>query len=197
MSDVALLEDAIRANAEQAESSAERLTELLEPDHLSGYIDERARSGSDAVTIQLPPLHTPSLSNGGLDLQSVAENPMPPSEVLSPMLPSTPVPRTRNTITGRGLPSHLALFQASPAGKRSPSIMDRLYENKAESGWWLKRRSRAYLYARLRTRPNALELQSSRPAHQRSLRTLGRKKNSSCILVRLRMAPLVSEPCRN
>ncbi|KAF9519176.1 hypothetical protein BS47DRAFT_1388314 [Hydnum rufescens UP504] len=97
------VEDALRAAAEQAESSAERLNELMEPDQL----------------------HV---------------SPIPPSLILNSgtaHIPSTPM----NRLTTRGVLKELELFQNSPAVKGSPSVMDRLYENKHQTGWWLKRKS--------------------------------------------------------
>lgn len=112
-----VIEDAIRANAEQAESSAERLTELMEPDQ------------PYHSTATLVP---PSLARGG-----------PPTKAHgTPARPTTHPPTTpANPQKGKGLLSQLALFQNSPAVKSSPSVMDRLYENKATSGWWLKRKT--------------------------------------------------------
>ncbi|KAF8312831.1 ARM repeat-containing protein [Clavulina sp. PMI_390] len=94
-----VLDDALRANAEQAESSAERLAEMMEPDHhhLSPnpiFISPPTmRNGTRAVSGSRPRASpSPSPSRG-------ARQSMPP-----------------------------------------PSVMDRLYENKATSGWWLKRK---------------------------------------------------------
>lgn len=110
-----VVEDALRANAEQAESSAERLTEMMEPDH---HISA--------------PLIPPTLARNGSSSDSVS------TRTATPQAPVTPA----NPQKGKGLLAHLAIFQNSPAVKSSPSVMDRLYENKATSGWWLKRRTR-------------------------------------------------------
>lgn len=116
-SDVAVMEDALRANAEQAEGSAERLAELLEPE-------------SATLPIFIVPAGQQTLNHS----RSF-------SNMSTPVPPVTPVPKSKAASNGNKLFSHLALFQASPAAKSSPSVMDRLYENKAEGGWWLKRRS--------------------------------------------------------
>lgn len=107
-----VLEDALKANAEQAESSAERLTEMLEPDHPQTFLVPRSllRNGSSSgKTTPRPAVHPP-------------------------VTPTNP----QKT---KALLAQLALFQNSPAVKGPPSVMDRLYENKAASGWWLKRKS--------------------------------------------------------
>jgi len=107
------MEDALRANAEHAESSAERLTEMLEPDNPQASLvpPSLLRNGSSSgKTTPRPALHPP-------------------------VTPANPQ-KTKALLT------QLALFQNSPAVKQAPSVMDRLYENKAVSGWWLKRKSR-------------------------------------------------------
>jgi len=108
-----VMEDALRANAEHAESSAERLTEMLEPDNPQASLvpPSLLRNGSSSgKTTPRPALHPP-------------------------VTPANPQ-KTKALLT------QLALFQNSPAVKQAPSVMDRLYENKAVSGWWLKRKSR-------------------------------------------------------
>jgi CLIP-associating protein 1/2 len=106
-SDGGMVEDALFAQAAQAESAAERLNELMEPEAESPHTAPRAA-------------------------------PFPV------VIPQTPVNRTKKS----GL-KQLAVFQDSPAVKATPSIMDHLYENKHETGWWLKRKTRKfrhYLY---------------------------------------------------
>ena len=110
-----VMEDALRANAEQAESSAERLTEMLEPDH--------------PQTSLVPPSLLRHSSSSGKSTPRPALRP--------PVTPANPQ-KTKTLL------AQLALFQNSPAVKRTPNVMDRLYENKAVSGWWLKRRSRKF-----------------------------------------------------
>jgi CLIP-associating protein 1/2 len=108
-----VMEDALRANAEQAESSAERLTEMLEPDH--------------PQTSLVPPSLLRNSSSSGKST--------PRPALYQPVTPANP----QKT---KALLAQLALFQNSPAVKQTPNVMDRLYENKAVSGWWLKRKSR-------------------------------------------------------
>lgn len=132
-----VIEDAIRANAEQAESSAERLTELMEPDN--SYPSTPSGVGPSAAAPPPPATST------------VLKAPARPA-----VAPSTPVPQK-----GKGILSHLALFQNSPAVKGTPSVMDRLYENKAMSGWWLKRKTCEYLVSTSTLSPSSLTIHYS------------------------------------
>ncbi|KDQ10011.1 hypothetical protein BOTBODRAFT_36634 [Botryobasidium botryosum FD-172 SS1] len=103
-----VVEDALRAEAEQAVSAAERLNELMEPE-------------GDGV-------HHNSTIPVSLIRTAV------PSKYLLAAAPATPVNRQKKSILNQ-----LAMFKKSPAVQDSPSVMDHLYENKHQTGWWLKR----------------------------------------------------------
>jgi len=102
------VEDALRAEAEQAVSAAERLDELMEPE------GDGAHHNS---TIPVSLIRTAV-----------------PSKFPLAAVPATPVNRQKKSILNQ-----LAMFKKSPAVKDSPSVMDHLYENKHQTGWWLKR----------------------------------------------------------
>lgn len=111
----AIVEDALRARAEQAESAAERLFELVEPE------DETHVS-------PIPPSLLPT--NGAASKASKS------SSVLMARtnegLLTTPVAKKSSVLR------QVSLFKDSPAYKAS-SLLDVLKERKVESGWSLKR----------------------------------------------------------
>ncbi|THH11551.1 hypothetical protein EW145_g600 [Phellinidium pouzarii] len=113
-----IVEDALRARAEQAESAAERLLELVEPD------DDTAIS----------PIPASLLRTNGSSPKSSKQNTVLKSRT-NEHLPSTPVNK-KSTILRQA-----ALFKDSPAYKGSSSLIDVLRERKHETGWWLKRMS--------------------------------------------------------
>lgn len=123
-----VIEDDLRARAEQAESAAERLLEeLVEPD--------------DTVqNIHLPPSLVQSISqqpNGGSTPRPLKQKNTIKGEPAPPMKNAPPVtPANKMTSMLR----QGAAFQDSPAYKSgSHSIVDRLKDNRNESSWWLKR----------------------------------------------------------
>lgn len=115
-----VVEDALRARAEQAESAAERLLELVDPeDNVNHY-----------STIP-PSLLLGTNGNGN------HATPNPKTTYLKP--PVTPL--NRNT----AILKQAALFKNSPAyNGTSPSLLDVLKDRKNESSWWLKRMTSAY-----------------------------------------------------
>jgi CLIP-associating protein 1/2 len=112
-----VVEDALRARAEQAESAAERLLELVEPE--------------DEGTTHLLFKH----SNGLFTAKSKAKiDQIPGARAIAPL--ATPNNRAA-TIMRRA-----ALFTDSPAqGMRSSSLLDVLQSQKQETGWWTKRKA--------------------------------------------------------
>lgn len=105
-----VVEDALRARAAQAESAAEQLLELVEPD-----------DGTHPSPIPL------SL------LPNNRKTPKPPVKTLT-VPPVTPLNHTS------AIMRQAALFQDSPAYKSgSPSIFELIEERKHQTGWWLKR----------------------------------------------------------
>lgn len=113
-----IVEDALRATAEQAESAAERLLELNEPD------DESLVS----------PIPASLLPSNGNDTTPKASNVL--KQRTNEPLPTTPM--NKKALVYR----QAASFKNSPVNKKSVSMVDALRERKHESGWWLKRVSR-------------------------------------------------------
>ncbi|KDQ64807.1 hypothetical protein JAAARDRAFT_684619 [Jaapia argillacea MUCL 33604] len=116
-----VIEDAMRARAEQAESAAERLLELVEPDELS-----TSSIHSSLLMRPEPQMATPKAKARASVAAALRAGPPP--------LPVTPV--NRNTMILR----QAALFKDSPAyNPGSSSLLDVLKDRKHETGWWLKR----------------------------------------------------------
>ncbi|TDL29310.1 hypothetical protein BD410DRAFT_758063 [Rickenella mellea] len=110
-----IIEDALRARAEQAESAAERLLELVEPDDdmlVSLIPPSLIRSNGSAMK--------PSTSLRGLNGTSTAP-------------PSTPANKSSSIMR------QAALFKDSPAYNGSSLLLDTLQERKHTTVWWLKR----------------------------------------------------------
>lgn len=110
-----IVEDALRARAEQAESAAERLLELVDSDDSSSHHPSIPASllvggnghASPNLKVKYPPNFAP---------------------------PVTPVNRNTRIL------KQAALFQNSPAyNGTAPSLVDVLKDRKNESSWWLKR----------------------------------------------------------
>ncbi|KAF8640074.1 hypothetical protein AX17_001315 [Amanita inopinata Kibby_2008] len=113
-----VVEDALRARAEQAESAAERLLELVEPE------DE------DTPTIPA------SLLVGGSNGHPIKSKPkqVPSSSAGVNVVPKTPMNRSAAILR------QAALFKDSPAHNgRTTSLLDVLQSHKHETGWWAKR----------------------------------------------------------
>ncbi|KAF8592524.1 hypothetical protein K439DRAFT_1400409 [Ramaria rubella] len=107
-----VVEDALRARAAQAESAAEQLLELVDPD--DGH--------------HFSPIPPSLLPNNGA-------TPKPPSRTLTTS-PVTPVNHTS------AIMRQAALFQDSPANNGTfPSIFELIEERKHQTGWWMKRMS--------------------------------------------------------
>ncbi|KAJ7276185.1 clasp N terminal-domain-containing protein [Mycena haematopus] len=119
-----VVEDALRARAEQAESAAERLLELVDPDD-----DSMQHS-----TIPSSLLLGTNNSNGP---KAKAKPALPPIGTIKTKSPVTPMNRAS------AIMRQAAQFQNSPAynGHSSPSLMDILQEQRHQTGWWLKRKS--------------------------------------------------------
>ncbi|KAF8897283.1 clasp N terminal-domain-containing protein [Infundibulicybe gibba] len=113
-----VVEDALRARAEQAESAAERLLELVEPE------DEPRHE----------PIPALFAGNGNSTPKSKAKP--APIPIHRQVPPVTPVNRSAAILR------QAAVFQDSPAQNgHSSSLMDILQGQKNETGWWLKRRT--------------------------------------------------------
>jgi CLIP-associating protein 1/2 len=118
-----IVEDAMRARAEQAESAAERLLELVEPDD-EGALDTTIIPASLTKNghSQYPPP-----SNGSSQLWHST----------APQVPKTPMNKNA------GIMRQAALFQDSPVQNvAKPSLLDLITDKKHERGWWVKRMTR-------------------------------------------------------
>lgn len=122
-SDPIPVEDALRARAEQAQSAAERLLELTDPeaeDNVHSAIPASLLLGSSSAMTPKPPK------------LSVVPNVKKGSAVLV-------TPDSRNAAIFR----QAALFKNSPMNGRKPSepLIKPLQDQSHENGWWLKRTS--------------------------------------------------------
>lgn len=116
-----VVEDALRARAEQAESAAERLLELVEPE------DEG---------LQHPILPASLLTGSNRVTPKTKGKAAPLPTVRGAVEPVTPVSRASIVM------QHAAMFKDSPAYHgRSTSLLDVLQGRGLETGWWLKRKT--------------------------------------------------------
>ncbi|KAJ7179334.1 clasp N terminal-domain-containing protein [Mycena filopes] len=115
-----VVEDALRARAEQAESAAERLLELVDPD-------------DDSMQHSTIPS---SLLNGTNSVKAKAKPTLLPIGIQTKP-PVTPVNRATSIMR------QAAQFKNSPAynGHSSTSLMDVLQDQRHQTGWWLKRKN--------------------------------------------------------
>ncbi|RDB23289.1 Protein STU1 [Hypsizygus marmoreus] len=119
-----VVEDALRARAEQAESAAERLLELVEPE------DEGLQHSTIPASLLV------GSGNGhAMSKPKTKPTPIPITQGhLAP--PVTPVNRTA------AIMRQAAMFKDSPAHNgHAPSLIDVLQGKKHETGWWLKRKT--------------------------------------------------------
>ncbi|KAH9853750.1 clasp N terminal-domain-containing protein [Lenzites betulinus] len=131
-----LVEDAMRARAEQAESAAERLLELVEPEE----------DGAHAFTSPIP---------ASLLLRNTESGAAAPARGRTsggsapPALPRTPVSKRSAAIMQQA-----ALFQDSPApnGRSASSLFDMVDGRDRAGQWWAKRMALLKMAA-----PSALE----------------------------------------
>ncbi|KAJ7047581.1 clasp N terminal-domain-containing protein [Mycena alexandri] len=117
-----VVEDALRARAEQAESAAERLLELVDPDDESmqhSTIPSSLIIGTNANGVKAKA--KPTLLPIGIQTKP----------------PVTPVNRAA------AIMRQAAQFKNSPAynGHSSASLMDVLQDQRHQTGWWLKRKN--------------------------------------------------------
>jgi CLIP-associating protein 1/2 len=126
-----VVEDALRARAEQAESAAERLLELVEPEDNGNHLSTIPASlllGSNGNGNATPKPHL-----------KVSPGPVARTKTVPPV---TPLNNRNATILNQA-----SLFKNSPAyNGTSPSLLDVLKDRKNETSWWLKRMNSAYSY---------------------------------------------------
>jgi CLIP-associating protein 1/2 len=138
-----VVEDALRARAEQAESAAERLLEeLAEPDDQPPPFPPSLLPSTSASPPTTPNGKSYTMAMG-LPRNANATNAVNAGTTIvgTPVQSPTTPARDRRAAVLR----QAALFQDSPPYKgasTTPSIVDMLKENRHESGWWLKRISR-------------------------------------------------------
>ncbi|KAJ6599260.1 clasp N terminal-domain-containing protein [Mycena vulgaris] len=118
-----VVEDALRARAEQAESAAERLLELVDPD-------------DDSMQHSTIPSSLLVGTNGNGVKVKVKPTPLPIRQIQTKP-PVTPMNR------GTSIMRQAAQFKNSPAynGHSSTSLMDVLHDQRHQTGWWLKRKN--------------------------------------------------------
>jgi len=118
-----IVEDALRARAEQAQSAAERLLELVEPE--------------DGV-VQPPPS---LLLNNGTASKTTTTRVQVPSLMAQLRTPTTPVNKSA------AIRKQAAAFRDSPAQQATPSLMTDMLRpttTRADGAWWRKRMARTY-----------------------------------------------------
>jgi CLIP-associating protein 1/2 len=135
-----VVEDALRARAEQAESAAERLLELVEPE------EEGLHHSSIPTSLLVGSAGTNASAGGGVGAGAgasvgIKEKPVPVPLPLPATTTTTP-PATPVSNRNAAIMRQAAMFKDSPAYKgssSSSSLLDVLRDRKHESGWWMKR----------------------------------------------------------
>lgn len=117
-----VVEDALRARAEQAESAAERLLELVEPeDDLSNH-----------------PILPPALLKTTNPHRTLVTKTKPkPAPLVQAVAPKTPDNRASMILKKAALFTDSPLMQPS----KQSSLLDVLRCSRQETGWWLKRKA--------------------------------------------------------
>lgn len=130
-SDPIPVEDALRARAEQAQSAAERLLELTDPE------------AEDNVHSAIPA----SLLLGS----SSAMTPKPPKVPAVPKIKKSSAPPVTPDSRNAAIFRQAALFKNSPVNGRKPSepLFKPLQDHSHENGWWLKRASSDYRFVHI------------------------------------------------
>ncbi|KAJ7699888.1 clasp N terminal-domain-containing protein [Mycena rosella] len=117
-----VVEDALRARAEQAESAAERLLELVDPD------DDSMQHSTIPSSLLLG-------TNGNGVKVKAKPTPIPIRQIHTKP-PVTPVNKAS------AIMRQAAQFKNSPAyNGHSSSLMDVLQDQRHQTGWWLKRKN--------------------------------------------------------
>lgn len=140
-----VVEDALRARAEQAESAAERLLELVDENDLQEPIAPMSLASNandgESVGLGLTGLHTAPIGNGNGTVRAKDRGkpaPIPLSTRSATVPPVTPKPSANARASA--IMKQAAMFQDSPvAGKKKTSLLDALHAQRHETGWWLKR----------------------------------------------------------
>lgn len=119
-----VVEDALRARAEQAESAAERLLELVEPEEVTQH-----RSA-------IPESLTKTTNGHGEATPKAEVKPVPILASRPKAVPVTPDSRASKIM------KQAAMFMDSPAPNRNgrpANLLDVLQSQPPQTGWWLKR----------------------------------------------------------
>ncbi|RXW25151.1 hypothetical protein EST38_g686 [Candolleomyces aberdarensis] len=131
-----VVEDALRARAEQAESAAERLLELVDENDLQEPIAPMPFANpkpKPAAVAAVPPATNGNNSNGGT--VRVKTKPAP-----IPIVSRAGVPPVTPSARATAVMRQAAMFKDSPAhGRGATSLLDVLQAQRHETGWWLKR----------------------------------------------------------
>lgn len=125
------VEDALRGRAEQAQSAAERLLELTDPE-----VEDNVHSAIPTSLL---------LGSGG------AITPKPPKMPAVPKIKKSTVPPVTPDSRNAAIFRQAALFKNSPlnGGKPSEPLIKPLQDQIHENGWWSKRASSEYRSVRL------------------------------------------------
>lgn len=133
-----VVEDALRARAEQAESAAERLLELVDENDLQEPIVPVPVGVSAMAAAAETPNGQGSTPNGSGTVRAKSKT-KPAPIPLAMRAPVTPKPNAANA-RASAIMKQAAMFQDSPvAAKKTTSLMDVLQAQRHETGWWLKR----------------------------------------------------------
>lgn len=136
-----VVEDALRARAEQAESAAERLLELVDENDLQQPIVP-VPVGAAAMAAAVEAAHSHGNTPNGAATVRAKSKTKPAPIPLAMRAPVTPKPNAANA-RASAIMKQAAMFQDSPvATKKSTSLMDVLQAQRHETGWWLKRTAR-------------------------------------------------------
>ncbi|KAJ2931610.1 hypothetical protein H1R20_g5325, partial [Candolleomyces eurysporus] len=134
-----VVEDALRARAEQAESAAERLLELVDENDLQEpiapvpFANNPKPKPKPAAVAAIAPAANGNNSNGST--VRVKTKPAP-----IPIVSRAGVPPVTPSARATAVMRQAAMFKDSPVhGKGATSLLDVLQAQRHETGWWLKR----------------------------------------------------------
>jgi CLIP-associating protein 1/2 len=129
-----VVEDALRARAEQAESAAERLLELVDENDLQ----EPLAPVPFANPKPKPPPAVGPATNGNNSNGGTVRVKTKPAPI--PIVSRAGVPPVTPNARASAVMRQAAMFKDSPAhGRGATSLLDVLQAQRHETGWWLKR----------------------------------------------------------
>ncbi len=150
-----VVEDALRARAEQAESAAERLLELVEP----------PEEGPHRPILPALIMKTPASNGQATPKPKTKPAPLPAAR-------PKPVPVTPDSRASK-IMKQAAMFVDSPAparNGRSSNLLDVLQNQTQQTGWWLKRNARESGLSTSSIKLTIFEQCTPKPLSSRSMR---------------------------